>query len=201
MKLNKKILVLILGVLSYTISSQTRIIYFNAINLTDSVRLNFTISAGSVCAGYQVLKGSDSTFLQPIYASSGGCGNVNFNESHSYTDFSPNRLTPNFYQIHIPPNDYSPIKRIDIAAQFSNIIVFPQPVADQLNIVISDQKNYYYEINIFDRFGRKQGFGSGNAGEKLSLNVSSLDEGVYVFYIVLANGNAYRGKFLKLPNE
>src|ERR1044071_6447520 len=121
-------LIVILTLFCTISRAQTRIYYFNTVSLTDSIRLNFTVSAGPSCAGYQILKGSDSINLYPIYGYPGVCGNVNFNESHAYTDFGPNRLTPNFYQIYIPPNDYSPMKRVDLATNFSNLLIFPQPV-------------------------------------------------------------------------
>lgn len=183
-----------------SVQAQSRIYNFNPIGLGDSIRINFTILQGTnTCAGYQVLKGSDSLTLNPIYVYPGICGSTSFNENHSYTDFSPNKLSPNFYQIHIPPNDYSPVKRVDLAASFSNLLIYPQPVDDILSIAISQQKNYYYEITIYDRFGRKKGFGSGNVTDKITLDVSGFTEGVYVFYIVTNSAGNYRGKFLKKP--
>ncbi|MBK7666770.1 MAG: T9SS type A sorting domain-containing protein [Sphingobacteriaceae bacterium] len=196
----KKITIAFIFVLSFGLNAQTRIYNFNAIPLGDSVRINFTILQASVtCAGYQILKRNDSLTLNPIYVYPGICGTTSSNEIYNYTDFSPNKLTPNFYQVHIPPNDYSVVKRVDLAASFSNLLIYPQPVEDFLNIAISGQKNYSYEITIFDRFGRKKGFGSGGATDKFTLDVSGFAEGVYVFYIVTNNAGNYRGKFLKKP--
>jgi len=198
--LRKPLIVFVFISLFLMVKGQSRIYNFNALGLGDSIRVTFTILQGTTtCAPYELLKGSDSLNLNPIYVYPGICGSTNFNETHSYTDFGPNKLTPNFYQIHIPPNDYSIVKRVDLAASFSNLFVFPQPVDDVLNILISGQKNYYYEINIYDRFGRKKSFGTGNASDRISIDVSAFNEGVYVFYIVMGNGNAYRGKFLKKP--
>lgn len=198
----KKIIFALLIVVSIGLNGQSRIFNFIPLALGDSVRLTFTVLQASVtCANYQILKGSDSLNLNPIYVYGGICGNTSSNETHKYTDFSPNKLTPNFYQIHIPPNDYSQVMRVDIAASFSNLLIYPQPVEDVLTISIKDQKNYYYEINIYDRFGRKKGFGSGNAVDKINLDVSGFAEGVYVFYIVQGGGNSYRGKFLKKPRN
>ncbi len=181
------------------INAQTRIYNFTAISLKDSVRLSFTVSQGSTCAGWQVLKSSDSLTFNTIYSYPGLCGNSTFSQTYTYSDISPNKLTPNFYQIQIPPNDYSPVRRVDLATNFSNLLIFPQPVEDILNIAINGQKNYYYEIHIYDRFGRKKFFGNGNATDKITLDVSSFSEGVYVFYIAQSNGTTYRGKFLKKP--
>lgn len=198
----KKIVLFIFVFFFIGINAQTRIYNFNTLSLGDSVRLNFTILQGTTtCAGYQVLKGSDSLVLNPIYVYPGICGSTSFNQTYSYTDFSPNKLTPNFYQILIPPSDYSPVKRVDLALNFSNLLIYPQPVEDILNITISGQKNYYYEISIYDRFGRKRGFGTGDVIDKITIDVSSFTEGVYVFYIAQSGGNVYRGKFLKQPKK
>lgn len=202
MILRKSIIVLFILVLSAGLNAQSRIYNFTALALGDSVRLSFTVLASSVtCANYEVLKGSDSLTLSPIFVYPGICGGTTSNELHSYTDISPNKLTPNFYQIFIPPNDYSLVKRVDLAASFTSLLVYPQPVEDILNISIKDRKNYYYEINIYDRNGRKKGFSSGNVTDKISIDVSGFAEGVYAFYIVTNGGDSYRGKFLKKPRK
>jgi hypothetical protein len=183
------------------VRSQTRIYNFTALPLTDSVRLSFTVLSGSLCSGWQIYKGSDSLNLQQIYNYPGLCGNTSSSENYKYTDFSPNKLTPNFYQIVIPPNDYSQVLRVDIATTFSNLLIYPQPVEDILSIVINGQKNYYYEINIYDRFGRKRGFASGDVVDKITVDVSAFNEGVYVFFIAKSGGGTYKGKFLKKPKN
>ena len=199
--LRKKIGVLVLLCLFLQTVSQTRIYNFNTLPSTDSVRLNFTVLQGTACAGWQVLKGSDSLTLLQIYAYPGISGNVSFNETYKYTDLSPNKAKPNFYQILVPPSDYSPVKRVDLATNFSNLLIYPQPVEDNLNIIINGQKNYYYEINIYDRFGRKKGFASGDVVDKITIDVSAFSEGVYVFYIAKSGGGIYKGKFLKKPKN
>ena len=198
----KKIIVFLFFVSSLGINGQTRLYNFNTLPLGDSIRLNFTILQASVtCAGFQVLKGSDSLVLNPIYVYPGICGSTSFNQTYSYTDFSPNKSTPNFYQILIPPSDYSPVLRVDLATNFSNLLIYPEPVEDLLNISITGQKNYYYEINIYDRFGRKKGFASGDVVDKITIDVSAFNEGVYVFYIAKSGGGVYKGKFLKKPKN
>ena len=200
MILVRKIFVGLMFTFCFGLNAQTRIYNFNTIPLGDSVKIAFTILQGTTtCAPYQILRGSDSLQLTFLYGYSTICGSTSFNETYYYTDFSPFKATPNFYQIHIPPNDYSIVKRVDVAASFSNLLIYPQPVEDILSIAISGQKNYYYEINIYDRFGRKKGFGSGNATDKITLDVSGFAEGVYVFYIVTNSAGNYRGKFLKKP--
>jgi hypothetical protein len=193
----RKFYISLLTCIALTTNAQSRIVYFNAVPMVDSVRLNFTISAGTGCAGYNVLKGSDSISLYPVYVYGGICGNTSSQEYHTYSDISPNKSSPNYYRILIPPGDYSKILRVDLASSNSNMIIYPQPTEDVLNIVLLNKKNYYYEIKIYDRYGRKMGEGSGDAVDKISLNVSGFPLGVYVFRVLDINGNAYRGKFLK----
>ena len=196
MKVLKQIVFLLCIIPCFALS-QSRVSYFSATNLKDSVRLNLSVSAGLGCAGWQVLRGTDSVNLNQIYVFPGVCGNTSYAESYKWVDYSPNKLTPNYYRIYIPPNNYSQILKIDLATNFSNLLIFPQPANDVLNISVTGKNNFYYEITIYDRFGRKQGFGSGSAAEKISLNVSGFSEGIYVFYISDIYGTIYRGKFLK----
>ncbi len=198
--IKSRLVALFFGVMLCALSiAQSRIYNFNAFPLKDSVRLSFTVTQGASCGGWVVENSSDSVTFYQIYNNGGLCGNTTSAEIYSYTDYAPNKLSPNFYRIHIPPSDYSSVKRVDMAASFTNLLIFPQPAEDKLSIAISGQKNYYYEINIYDRYGRKKGFGSGNAVEKIYLDVSEFAEGVYVFYITTNNSGNYRGKFLKKP--
>jgi hypothetical protein len=196
-----KHIVFLVCLLPLTIKGQGRVTYFSATNLKDSVRLNFSISTGPGCSGWQVLHGSDSVNLNPIYVYGGLCGNTSYAESYKYLDMTPNKTSTNYYQIYIPPNDYSKRIKVDLGTNFSNLLIFPQPVQDYLNISISNKLNFSYEMHIYDRFGRKKGFASGSAADKITLNVSAFDEGVYVFYIFDGNGGIYKGKFLKNANE
>lgn len=194
----KQILFILLLATSFFTKGQSRITYFNATPLGDSIRLNFTVGTGtSSCGGYNVLKGSDSLNLYPVYVYGGLCGTSPSPENYTYTDLSPNKLTPNFYRILIPPGDYSNILKVNLASSFTNLIIYPQPAESVLYISINNMKNYYYEIKIYDRFGRKTGDSNGIASDRITLNVSGFPLGVYAFYIVDINGNAYRGKFSK----
>jgi hypothetical protein len=143
------------------------------------------------------MKGSDSMNLSPVFIYPGLCGNSNYPEAHTYFDESPNKVFPNYYQIHIPPGDYSKIIRVDMAAAFENMLIFPQPAETQVSIAIMNKKNYNYELNIFDRFGTKRGFASGYCSTSITLNTDNFPLGLYIFYIIDQDGNAYRGKFVK----
>lgn len=177
--------------------SQSRITYFYATSLVDSIRLNLTITVGNSCAGWQVLKGNDSISFNPIYTYPGICGNVSYAESYSYTDFSPNKTSPNYYRILVPPADYSPILRVDLAKNFSNLLIYPQPAETMLYISSNEIKNTNYEMRIYDRFGRKMADIISYTYDVIGINVSAFPLGVYAFYIIGDNGNAWRGKFLK----
>jgi hypothetical protein len=84
-----------------------------------------------------------------------------------------------------------------MAAAFENMIIFPQPAETQVNIAINNKKNYNYELNIFDRFGTRRGSASGYCSTSITLNTESFPLGLYIFYIIDQDGNAYRGKFVK----
>lgn len=195
----KRLTIIALLIFNYVIlNAQSRVFNLYGTPMGDSIRLNFTITAGNACAGWQVLKGSDSLNLTFQYSYPGVCGNTSYSENYKWTDFSPNKTSPNYYRILVPPGDYSNIIRVDLASSFNgNLIIYPQPATDILNIAITNRKNFYYEIYIYDRFGKRMGFGTGDAGEKITLNVSAFPVGLYAFNIIDINGNAYKGKFIK----
>jgi hypothetical protein len=198
----KKTLLISLLILPVFFNAQiSRITYFNATPLGDTIRLNLTISAGVSCSGFEVHKGSDSMNLSPIYIYPGLCGNTSNSESHVYYDISPNNALPNYYRILIPPGDYSKIIRVDLASSSTGLLIYPQPAEDYLNISVNNNKNFDYEMRIADRFGRYKGLVNGHCNEFINLNISAFPEGIYVFYIIDNAGNYWRGKFLKQAAE
>lgn len=195
----RKLLFFILVVNAAAGLAQSRIAFFTAVNMTDSIRLKLMVTPGPQCSGFQILKGSDSVNLYPVYVYPDLCGSPGYSQTYTFTDISPNFTAPNYYRVLIPPGDYSPVLKVNSAANYSNLVIFPQPAGNTLNITVANLLNFYYEMTIYDRFGRKQGFASGNAAGQISIDVSAFEAGVYIFYIIDGNNNAYRGKFIKTP--
>ena len=144
----KTIFVLILVVLSQkAFYSQTRFTACNAYVANNSVKIDFTMSAGTSCGGYQIFRSTDSTnvLATKIYDYPGVCGDINTSQNFSYMDYGPALNTMNYYKVLIPPFDYSKLIKLFVnqTEAAPRVIVYPQPATknDILNIYI-DQTNH-----------------------------------------------------------
>ncbi|MCF8298855.1 MAG: T9SS type A sorting domain-containing protein [Saprospiraceae bacterium] len=74
--------------------------------------------------------------------------------------------------------------------------VFPNPVTDNLNIIVGGNNNPIAEITIYDIQGKQILQKQINASQT-TLNVSSLENGVYILEGITRSGAIFREKFVK----
>lgn len=183
--------------------SQTRFTACNAYVANNSVKIDFTMSPGTSCGGYQIFRSTDSTnvLATKIYDYPGVCGDINTSQNFSYIDYGPALNTMNYYKVLIPPFDYSNLLKLYVnqTAAAPKVVVYPQPATanDILNIYIENEDNTYYELKIYDSFGRLKLFKIGTYASSIHVPTSSFDEGVFVFLIIDGNGKIFKGKFSK----
>ena len=77
-----------------------------------------------------------------------------------------------------------------------NIVLYPNPVKDEINIKIYDSKSEYY-IEIFDITGKKMHQGKLQKDQS-KINVNELPNGMYYLSISNKSGNKYTSKFIKI---
>lgn len=134
--------------------SQSRITKLNAIVLGDNIRIDFTISAGNACAGYSILKSTDTLNFTTVYEYGGVCGDALVDESHSFLDTNVAKNTNLFYKIYIPPSDYSKIVSVSINdSGKSPYLLFPMPVKDTLTVYIGNNVPKNYNVKLINTGG------------------------------------------------
>lgn len=77
-----------------------------------------------------------------------------------------------------------------------NIVLYPNPVRDEINIKIYNSKSEYY-IEIFDITGKKMHQGKLQKNQS-KINVNELTNGIYYLSISNKSGNKYTSKFIKI---
>lgn len=77
----------------------------------------------------------------------------------------------------------------------ADVILYPNPVVDQLTVDCGDQ--LILKTTIFDRFGRVVAENNGNGQGSATINVSSLNAGVYFLSIHMEGQQAIVKKFVK----
>ncbi len=178
----------------------SRVSKFNAIILGNDIRLDFTISQGSSCNGYQILKGYDSTNYNLLYDYSGICGNSSTEESFSYTDGGVQKNSYLYYKILIPPFDYSKALRMYVEEKKTkkNILyTYPQPVNSTVTAYLENENFDDYVLRIIDCNGMVRRELRINAYKYITTDISDFEHGVYCLFLIDSSGNFSRGKIIK----
>ncbi len=177
--------------------AQSRIQNLSATRFKQTIQLNFNISAGNSCSGYQIYHSTDSINFSLLYDYNGICGEISKPQAILYEHANPQKNTRNYYKILIEPNDYSSIASalfIDFAE--NEFVVLPNPMSGNFDMMINNTNNNTLKIYnekgelVFEKSEIKDGIYHGD--------LSFLAKGVYIFKLSSSFAKTYQTKVLKL---
>ncbi len=177
-----------------------RILNFKIFQVNQAVFLNFILSKGSSCNGFNVLHSTDSVNFKIIHEDPTICGTSNADEAKNWTHANPIINQLNYYKIQLNPGEMSPVNRIFVnQTNKPNIVLFPNPIStdhDFLNIKILGTESLAFDGFIYNQFGNyvlkieKQSTISNS-----TIKINELSNGLYL--IKLTDGyNLYSTKFI-----
>ncbi len=177
-----------------------RILNFKIFQVNQAVFLNFILSKGSSCNGFNVLHSSDSVNFKIIHEDPTICGTSNADEAKNWTHANPIINQLNYYKIQLNPGEMSPVNRIFVnQTNKPNIVLFPNPIStdiDLLTIKILGTESLAFDGFIYNQFGNyvlkieKQSTISNS-----TIKINELSNGLYL--IKLTDGyNLYSTKFI-----
>ena len=177
-----------------------RILNFKIFQVNQAVFLNFILSKGSSCNGFNVLHSSDSVNFKIIHEDPTICGTSNADEAKNWTHANPITNQLNYYKIQLNPGEMSPVNRIFVnQTNKPNIVLFPNPIStdiDLLTIKILGTESLAFDGFIYNQFGNyvlkieKQSTLSNS-----TIKINELSNGLYL--IKLTDGyNLYSTKFI-----
>ena len=177
-----------------------RILNFKIFQVNQAVFLNFILSKGSSCNGFNVLHSSDSVNFKIIHEDPTICGTSNADEAKNWTHANPITNQLNYYKIQLNPGEMSPVNRIFVnQTNKPNIVLFPNPIStdiDLLTIKILGTESLEFDGFIYNQFGNyvlkieKQSTLSNS-----TIKINELSNGLYL--IKLTDGyNLYSTKFI-----
>jgi hypothetical protein len=195
----KKKVGLLFFLLSTHIFAQ-RILNFKIFQVNQAVFLNFILSKGSSCNGFNVLHSTDSVNFKVIHEDPTICGTSNADEAKNWTHANPIINQLNYYKIQLNPGEMSPVNRIFVnQTNKPNIVLFPNPIStdiDLLTIKILGTESLAFDGFIYNQFGNyvlkieKQSTISNS-----TIKINELSNGLYL--IKLTDGyNLYSTKFI-----
>jgi len=177
-----------------------RILNFKIFQVNQAVFLNFILSKGSSCNGFNVLHSTDSVNFKIIHEDPTICGTSNADEAKNWTHANPTINQLNYYKIQLNPGEMSPVNRIFVnQTNKPNIVLFPNPIStdiDLLTIKILGTESLAFDGFIYNQFGNyvlkieKQSTLSNS-----TIKINELSNGLYL--IKLTDGyNLYSTKFI-----
>ena len=177
-----------------------RILNFKIFQVNQAVFLNFILSKGSSCNGFNVLHSSDSVNFKVIHEDPTICGTSNADEAKNWTHANPIINQLNYYKIQLNPGEMSPVNRIFVnQTNKPNIVLFPNPIStdhDFLTIKILGTESLEFDGFIYNQFGNYVlKIENQSTLSNSTIKIHELSNGLYL--IKLTDGyNLYSTKFI-----
>lgn len=177
-----------------------RILNFKIFQVNQAVFLNFILSKGSSCNGFNVLHSTDSLNFKVIHEDPTICGTSNADEAKNWTHVNPIINQLNYYKIQLNPGEMSPVNRIFVnQTNKPNIVLFPNPIStdhDFLTIKILGTESLEFDGFIYNQFGNYVlKIENQSTISNSTIKIHELSNGLYL--IKLTDGyNLYSTKFI-----
>ena len=177
-----------------------RILNFKIFQVDQAVFLNFILSKGSSCNGFNVLHSTDSLNFKVIHEDPTICGTSNADEAKNWTHANPIINQLNYYKIQLNPGEMSPVNRIFVnQTNKPNIVLFPNPIStdhDFLTIKILGTESLEFDGFIYNQFGNYVlKIENQSTISNSTIKIHELSNGLYL--IKLTDGyNLYSTKFI-----
>jgi len=175
-------------------------IALNGTSRQEGVQLNWTVLTETDMNGYVAERSSDGRTFTAI-GQVKATGNNNSNHNYTYLDTKPLSNT-SYYRIRAIGNNgeikYSSIIKIQQGKTWS-IQLYPNPVKDQLYITMTNTgSDEVYTFRIINAYGQEVLRSNGKAlSGKLSVNVSTLTQGIYQLQVFNKAGEVITEKFIR----
>ena len=177
-----------------------RILNFKIFQVNQAVFLNFILSKGSSCNGFNVFHSTDSVNFKVIHEDPTICGTSNADEAKNWTHANPIINQLNYYKIQLNPGEMSPVNRIFVnQTNKPNIVLFPNPIStdhDFLTIKILGTESLAFDGFIYNQFGNYVlKIENQSTISNSTIKINELSNGLYL--IKLTDGyNLYSTKFI-----
>ena len=164
---------------------------------TGSITLQWTLVAGSTCAGTKVersLNGVDFSLVHEIF---GVCGAIEQPVTYSWIDPAPPEFSTVYYRLQLGTNGSSSIRSL----QFTQLVTtdqraYPSPSSSMVTIAVRVAQQAEVDLRIWNSAGKLLIERIGEVGPTHEFNVKTLPAGVYT-YDAVSDGKHFSGRFVK----
>lgn len=161
---------------------------FDAKPVNQQVQLKWATASELNNKFFEIERSADGITFTKL-ATVNGAGNSNSTNNYSFLDKNPLNGT-SYYRITQVDNDgkttYSEIKPVEIGFKNNALAVYPNPVADVLEVRLYSDKSKAVTLSLYDINGRKVGeklWSMTNGTNQLKWDMGHLPTGVYLLSI------------------
>ena len=193
---------IILGLCSFLGTAQHPILaQFSAQQIGGVVRIDFGIKGGASCVGVTLERRTEGEDFMEVGYISGICGGTSQTEWYAVDDVNPVSNTTNFYRLRLGQEGNSDELAFDFVYLGSDLLLFPNPVQDQLSLRWVNVSSTLRIIRIYASDGRLVSPDYTSNGYSALLDLSFLEDGLYHLVLQDEKGKVLSTKsFLKQTN-
>ncbi|MCE2786927.1 MAG: T9SS type A sorting domain-containing protein [Bacteroidota bacterium] len=181
---------------------------FKANRQGEQALLNWSTAAELNNSHFELEKSLDNKDFKSIGLIKGS-GTSNMENNYSFIDETPSLNMTNYYRIKqvdlngqhsyslVLPVNFNNTNINDISGTGRNMMIFPVPASNILNISTEDTNNIDVSINIYDIAGALLISTETVLDKKAAINIESLTSGIYFIEIRDGNQTLFNSKFIK----
>ena len=173
--------------------------FLSAFTLTEntaSITLDWTLVAGSTCAGTKVERSQNGVDFTVVHEIFGVCGAIEQPVDYSWIDPAPPEFSAVYYRLQLGVNGSSSIQSL----VFDQLVTteqraYPSPTADEVTIAVRLPQQAKVDIRLYDARGALVLERLGMNGPVHTLSLAAKSAGVYL-YDVENDGRHFRGRLV-----
>ncbi len=181
---------------------------FKATKQGEQTLLNWTTAAEVNNSHFEMEKSLDNKEFKSIGLVKGS-GTTSMESNYQFVDERPTQSIINYYRIkQVDLNgkfSYSPVLPVDFSnmngsmvnGSGQNILIYPVPANNILNITAADYEQVNATINIYDIAGSLIISSDKQLDKNTAINIESLSSGIYFIEIVNGSQTLFNSKFIK----
>lgn len=173
---------------------------FQAMEIEGKVFLSWTLSAGNICNGVQVLRATDQQPFNRIGEIPGVCGSMSEDVDYTFFDLSPVPQVINHYRLELGNEGLSQILSIQmIGLPSTGYQIRPHPVADRSFLLFRNDNRRIHVLSLFDLQG-KLILRNETTDDRFIIDRNVLPSGICLFTILDEDGRVVNsGKIAASP--
>lgn len=177
--------------------SNISLLKFEATQIGQTVRVDFTLSMGNTCSDLKILRSADAIQFEEIGVIGGVCGSNSEVKSYTFTDLKPIANRINYYKLDMAllgVSDVIPVRFINYDKH--TVVVLQNPATKESVFYFQNTVRQPVSFFLFDSKGKNLHNETFGPVSEIRFSATDFPVGIYLFKIVIGNSDSYSGKII-----